>query len=61
MKARSDIYFYIVINGSPVLGLYDFLDAQAAWNFILVEEDKSEGVHNPAYVEALLQNTIDAL
>jgi len=51
----------IVVNGSPVRGLYDFLDAQAAWNFILIEEDKSKGVHNPAYVEALLPNTITAL
>jgi len=51
----------IVIDGSPVRGLYDFVDAQAAWNYILIEEDKSEGVHNPAYVDALLPNSIDAL
>lgn len=51
----------IVINGGSVPGLYNFLDAQAAWNFLLVEEDRSEGVHNPAYVDALLPNTIDAL
>jgi len=51
----------IVVDGHPVRGLYDFQDAQAAWNFILIEEDKSKGVHNPAYVKALLPNTINAL
>jgi len=51
----------IVVDGHPVLGLYDFIAAQAAFNYLLVEEDKSEGVHNPAYVEALLANSVEAL
>jgi len=50
----------IVVDGHPVRGLYDYIDAQAAFNYLLVEEDKSEGVHNPAYVEALLANSIEA-
>ncbi len=33
----------------------------AAWNYILVEEDRSMGVHNPDYVRDLLQYSIDAL
>jgi len=48
-------------NGHAILGLYNFKDVQAAWNYILVREDRSEGVHNPAYVDALLPNSIQAL
>ncbi len=33
----------------------------AAWNFLLVEEDRSLGVHNPDYVHDLLTASIDAL
>jgi len=44
-----------------IKGLYDFIDIQAAWNYILIREDRSEGVHNPGYVDALLPNTIQAL
>lgn len=35
--------------------------ARAFFNYTLIEEDRSEGVHNPDYIKALLQNTIDAL
>lgn len=51
----------LIVNGSFVLGLYDFVDVQAAWNLFLIEEDRSNGVHNPAYVEALLANSIQAV
>ena len=30
----------------------------ALWNFLLVEEDASTGIHNPAYTKALLNNSI---
>ncbi len=33
--------------------------AGALMNFYLVEEDRSMGIHNPAYVKALLQNSIE--
>jgi len=33
----------------------------ALWNYLLVEEDRSMGVHNPAYADALLDASIDAL
>lgn len=36
-------------------------DAQAIWNYKTLEEDKSNGVHNPAYAKALLKNSIEAL
>lgn len=35
--------------------------ARAFYNYTLIEEDRSEGVHNPDYIKALLQNTIEAL
>ncbi|MEZ4842416.1 MAG: cytochrome c3 family protein [Flavobacteriaceae bacterium] len=35
--------------------------AQAIWNYKTLEEDKSNGVHNPKYSKALLKNSIEAL
>ena len=40
---------------------YPILYAQAYFNWIGLEEDRSLGVHNPEYVKALLINTIEAL
>jgi hypothetical protein len=51
----------IVIDDSPVAGIFPFVGAQAAWNYIFVYEDQSRGVHNPDMVKALLQNTIETL
>lgn len=45
-------------GGSPVVGNYPIDQAGALYNYILIEEDRSEGVHNPAYVRALLKNSI---
>jgi hypothetical protein len=36
-------------------------EAQAIWNYKTIEEDKSNGLHNPAYTRALLKNSIEAL
>nr|MBD3622708.1 hypothetical protein [Sunxiuqinia sp.] len=33
----------------------------AAWNYLHIYDDHSQGVHNPAYTEALLRNTIEKL
>jgi hypothetical protein len=48
-------------DGSPVVGTYPEVQAGALWNYISVVEDRSLGVHNPAYLKALLQEGIDAL
>jgi len=48
-------------DGSAILGTYPAHVAQATWNYIMLEEDKSEGVHNPNYAKALLKNSIEAL
>lgn len=42
-------------------GIYPVILAQAAWNYKTLLEDKSHGIHNPAYVTALLKNSIEAL
>lgn len=39
----------------------DLVVAQAAWNFGLLREDRSKGIHNPNYAKALLKNSIEAL
>ncbi|MBN2237812.1 MAG: hypothetical protein JW729_09640 [Bacteroidales bacterium] len=45
----------------PNPGTYPMIQAQAYYNWIGLEEDRSLGVHNPQYVNALLTNTIEAL
>jgi hypothetical protein len=35
--------------------------SQAYWNYLLVSGDEGRGVHNPLYVMALIQNSIEAL
>jgi hypothetical protein len=44
----------------PVLGEYTIVEAEAAWNYLLVMEDASKGTHNPAYTKALIDNSIEA-
>jgi hypothetical protein len=51
-----------VDDDTPVVGDYPEAEAAALWNYIFIaHEDKSMGVHNPAYTIALLQASIDAL
>lgn len=45
----------------PKVGTYTMVQAQAYFNWIGITEDRSEGVHNPKYVKALLTNTLEAL
>ena len=40
---------------------YTMVQAQAFYNWIGLTEDRSLGVHNPRFVEALLTNSIEAL
>ena len=51
----------ILHDGHVVTGTYPIKLAAAFFNYAIIEEDQSEGVHNPIYVEALLTNTIEAL
>lgn len=45
----------------PIVGTYPMIQAQAYYNWIGIEEDRSLGAHNPKYITALLMNTIAAL
>jgi hypothetical protein len=45
----------------PVVGTYPMVQAQAFFNWVGLEEDRSLGAHNPKYVKALLANSIAAL
>jgi len=48
-------------DGYIVPGTYTADEAGVVLNYLLVEEDKSDGIHNPAYVTALLTNSIESL
>lgn len=48
-------------EGHVVPGKYDVDLAGAYYNYIGIEEDRSLGVHNPAYIKAVLKNTIAAI
>lgn len=48
-------------SGTAVAGTYSNRVAGAYWNFISIEEDRSLGVHNPRFVEKILENTIESL
>ena len=51
----------IIMDGHEVPGVYSVTEAQAAWNYLLVNEDQSMGIHNPAYARALVKNSIETL
>jgi hypothetical protein len=46
-------------DGSPVV--VDAGPAQALFFYNLVHEDGSEGIHNPNYFKALMENALEAL
>jgi hypothetical protein len=48
-------------TGTIVPGTYPAPKASALWNYLLVTEDKSHGVHNMPYAEALLDAALAAL
>ncbi|MDA3894206.1 MAG: hypothetical protein PF517_21310 [Salinivirgaceae bacterium] len=50
-----------VVSYHVVVGTYPMAQAQAFFNWVGLEEDRSEGAHNPKYVKALLENSIDAI
>lgn len=42
-------------------GTYPLVQAQAYYNWIGIAEDRSGGLHHPSYINALLDNSIEAL
>jgi hypothetical protein len=57
----AGIYNPAGTSGTAVKGTYTNKVAGAYWNWISIEEDKSEGVHNPIFVRTLLNNSIASL
>ena len=53
---NTDLIIY-----APKVGTIPMLQAQAVYNYFGMAEDRSEGAHNPAYVNAVLVNTLEAL
>lgn len=57
----------ILHDGHPNTGTYgegatfNITEAKAAWNYLFVNADGSNGVHNPDYAKALINNSIEAL
>jgi hypothetical protein len=50
-----------VAGYTPVVGTHPIILVRAYFNYKAIKEDRSLGVHNPRYVNALLQNTLEAL
>jgi hypothetical protein len=48
-------------NGGIVAGTYPQAQAAAVWNWAMVSDDRSMGVHNPSYIKSLLNNALAAL
>jgi len=48
-------------DGAVVPGTWDEATATAIWNFEVIEEDASNGVHNPVYINAMLDAAFAAL
>jgi hypothetical protein len=48
-------------DGAPVVHTVGQDSAGALWNYLMVESDRSEGVHNANYIKGLLQSSIDFL
>ena len=42
-------------------GSYSTALTAAHWNYNSIREDRSLGFHNPKYIRAVLENTIDAI
>jgi hypothetical protein len=61
LKAKLIALGALKDSGSTVPGTYPANVAQALWNWKTLEEDKSNGIHNPAYARALLKNSLDGL
>lgn len=51
----------VLHDGHPVVGTYPEALAGALWNYLVVYEDSSLGVHNPEFVKAILEKGIELL
>jgi len=61
LKAALTAKGLLDADGAVVPGTWDEKTATAIWNYEVIEEDASNGVHNPVYVNALLDAALEAL
>jgi len=52
---------FIDSEGLPVPGKYSEAEAGAIYNFLFVEDDRSDGIHNTDYARALLESSLAKL
>jgi len=48
-------------EGTPIEQTIDEAQATALWNYETIMEDASRGVHNPTYINAMLDAAFEAL
>ena len=61
-QETGEIELVVTVEGyHPVVGTYPMILAQAFFNWVGLEEDRSLGAHNPKYYNALIKNSIAAL
>ncbi|MFT3892903.1 MAG: hypothetical protein QM730_14820 [Anaerolineales bacterium] len=61
LKAALTAKGLLDADGAVVPGTWDEKTATALWNYGVIEEDASHGVHNPNYINALLDASFVAL
>jgi len=62
LKAAMDAAGMLDVDGEIIEEVFYGADSVgAAWNYVLVLDDQSNGIHNPAYAKVLLNNSIDYL
>lgn len=61
LKAALTTAGLLDADGNIVAGTYPEKQAAALWNYSYITDDKSSGVHNPPYTEAVLQAALDAM
>jgi hypothetical protein len=57
----TDYGVYSPSTGLAITGTYKANAVLAYLNYNMIEEDRSEGAHNPGYIKALLDNSIAAM
>jgi hypothetical protein len=61
LKAALQAAGLLDAEGAVIPGTWDEAQATALWNYGVIEEDGSHGIHNPTYVNALLDASFEAL
>ena len=61
LKAALTAKGLLDAEGAVIPGTWDEATATAIWNYEVIEEDASNGVHNPTYVNALIDAAFAAL